>query len=52
VKATLWTDRHDQLSAKEYADPTSIVGSSSTWMGDDGIEKAPLGMSTYLTASA
>ena len=40
MKATLSTDRHDQLSAKEYVDPTSIVGSSSTWMDDDGIESA------------
>ena len=27
-----------QLSPKEYADPTSIVGSSLTWMGRDGID--------------
>ena len=40
VKTTLSTERHDQVSAKEYADPTSIVGWSSSWMdpGHDGIE--------------
>ena len=27
-----------QLSPKEYAGPTSIVGPSSTWMGRDGID--------------
>ena len=27
-----------QLSPREYADPTSIVGSSLTWMGRDGID--------------
>ena len=27
-----------QLTPKEYADPTSIVGSSLTWMDRDGID--------------
>jgi hypothetical protein len=27
-----------QLSPKEYAHPTSVVGSSSTWMDRDGVD--------------
>ena len=31
-------DPHDQLPPKEYRDPTSIVGSSLTWIDHDEIE--------------